>query len=42
MQFRSVLLGERNVILMQNGVKSLHKQDGIKTVTGHISVKREC
>ncbi len=41
MQFKSVLLGERNVILIEDGTKSLHKQDGMKTVIGHLSVKRE-
>lgn len=41
MQFRSFLLGERNVILIEDGAESLHKQDGMKTVIGHLSVKRE-
>lgn len=41
MQFKSVSSGERNLVLLVEGVKSLVKQDGVKTVIRQYSVKRE-
>lgn len=41
MQFKSVSSGERNLVLLAEGMKSLVKQDGVKTVIRQYSVKRE-
>lgn len=40
MQFKSVSSGERNLVLIVEGVKSLLTQDGMKTVIRQYSVKR--